>query len=157
MAQRLYDNYVSHYGCAPTKTKYLIVFAKKYDIKIKFSKAKQIIRTNLNSLSKTKISKLVEKPRTRTNNDKVQSLFYVGEKIEYNTDPDDDDEEALHIHIGYIVEIQNKLNQISIKSKENNQIHTYFIDEIIIIEQINDKNCSTKCQTALQRSENVSQ
>eukprot|EP01084_Bolivina_argentea_P096885 174163_1 len=110
MAQRLYDNYVSHYGCAPTKTKYLISFAKKYDIKIKFSKAKQIIRTNLNSLSK-----LVEKPRTRTNNDKVQSLFYVGEKIEYNT------------------------------------------DEIIIIEQINDKNCSTKCQTALQRSENVSQ
>eukprot|EP01084_Bolivina_argentea_P040519 74877_1 len=32
-----------------------------------------------------------------------------------------------------------------------------FIDEIVVINQINDKNCSTKCQTALQRSENVSQ
>eukprot|EP01084_Bolivina_argentea_P285118 488864_1 len=63
--------------------------------------------------------------------------FNVGDHVEYNTDPDDD-EEALHIHIGHIVEIQNKFNQISIKSKQNNQICTYFIDEIVITNKIND-------------------
>eukprot|EP01084_Bolivina_argentea_P306068 528811_1 len=58
--------------------------------------------------------------------------FNVGDQVEYNTDPDDD-EEAAHVHIGRIVKIRKHWNEISIKLTEDDQIYTYFIDEITII------------------------
>eukprot|EP01084_Bolivina_argentea_P025231 46928_1 len=76
---------------------------------------------------------------TRIFNDKTFSWwtdpvhFNVGDQVEYNTDHDDD-EEAVHAHIGHIVQFGKQLKQISIKLTENDQICTYFIDEISIID-----------------------
>eukprot|EP01083_Nonionella_stella_P297837 1011198_1 len=54
-----------------------------------------------------------------------------GDNIEFNSDPEDEDNEAEHIHFGIVRKISNKTNQITIKLT-NNQICSYFLDEITI-------------------------
>eukprot|EP01084_Bolivina_argentea_P160388 279298_1 len=48
--QKLYDQYVQHHGYTPQKADHLIAYAKQSaDVKLKFSDAQQIIKTNINS------------------------------------------------------------------------------------------------------------
>eukprot|EP01084_Bolivina_argentea_P262000 442957_1 len=59
----------------------------------------------------------------------------VGDQIEFNSDPEDNqDMEDLHLHIhqGEITSVNYQSQQISIKLSGNNQKYTYFIDEIDI-------------------------
>eukprot|EP01084_Bolivina_argentea_P211926 360366_1 len=73
MAQRIYDNYISQYGNAPEKPKYLITFAKTSGIKINFKEARQIIIANANSVQKKQISKPIPSVTTRKFIDKTPS------------------------------------------------------------------------------------
>eukprot|EP01084_Bolivina_argentea_P290090 498237_1 len=57
--------------------------------------------------------------------------FSIGDEVVCNTDPEDDDK-ALHVHLGHIIDIEKKRKQISIQLNEDNQTYTYFMDEIVI-------------------------
>eukprot|EP01084_Bolivina_argentea_P005221 9865_1 len=58
------------------------------------------------------------------------SVYHVGDIVDFNSDPDSDDE--AHNYNGKIVAIDFASNQISIKLSNNSQQYTYFLDEINI-------------------------
>ena len=61
----------------------------------------------------------------------------VGDNIEFNSEPEDDENEDSHIHFGEVVSISK--NQINIQL-DDGETNTYFIDEIDIIDTINNQN-----------------
>eukprot|EP01084_Bolivina_argentea_P173515 300565_1 len=65
-------------------------------------------------------------------------MFKVGDVVEYNSDPDDTVDHSSHVHVGTIMEKNNKKKQIKIKLKGDCQCINYFLDEI----QINSINSS---------------
>eukprot|EP01084_Bolivina_argentea_P211925 360364_1 len=92
MAQRIYDNYISQYGYAPEKPKYLIAFAKKSGIKINFKQAREIIIANaksapkkqiLNSISSVITNKFIDntppyvKTKTKTITSKIETYKHA--------------------------------------------------------------------------------
>eukprot|EP01084_Bolivina_argentea_P057309 104715_1 len=60
----------------------------------------------------------------------------LGDEIAFNSDPDSDDAQS-HIYSGTIVQKDNNTMQINIRLEKDNQIHSYFIDEIEIINVVN--------------------
>lgn len=59
-----------------------------------------------------------------------------GEEIEFNSDPDDDQDIQSHIHKGTIIKINWENKQILIQLKQTQETYCYFMDEIKIMFQI---------------------
>eukprot|EP01084_Bolivina_argentea_P266298 451637_1 len=83
MSQRIYNNYISQYGYAPEKPKYLIAFGQQSNVKINFKDAVHIIIANSNSAPKKPTLKLI----LSTNPDKFthqrsQSFIVLKEQFE---------------------------------------------------------------------------
>eukprot|EP01084_Bolivina_argentea_P268093 455272_1 len=74
----------------------------------------------------------------------MMTTFAIGDEIEFNSDPDDVNDEKSHIYRGRIQHIKAKNNQITIQHNDHCGTHTYFMDEIhikkVVIDETKDHN-----------------
>eukprot|EP01084_Bolivina_argentea_P166037 288358_1 len=73
------------------------------------------------------------------NDNRMTSKFAIGDEIEFNSDPEDINDEQSHIYRGRIKHIKSKHNQITIALNNDCGTYAYFIDEISIKKCIIDE------------------
>eukprot|EP01084_Bolivina_argentea_P166038 288359_1 len=87
------------------------------------------------------------------NDNRMTSKFAIGDEIEFNSDPEDINDEKSHIYRGRIKHIKSKRNQISIALNNDCGTHAYFIDEISIKKCVIDETKDNYMSEAKQLNE----
>lgn len=82
-----------------------------------------------------------KKKKSAKNGDKKQIKWRIGDLIQYNSDPEDENDKSdtLSTRQGVIVEYKEENKQISIKRSDDAQIHNYCINDINMIYNITHK------------------
>ena len=81
------------------------------------------------------------KKKTTKNGDKKQIKWRIGDLIQYNSDPEDDNDRSdnLDTRQGVIIAYKEDNKQISIKRSDDDEIYNYFINDINMIYNITHK------------------